>query len=339
MEKLSVVLLNYNGRAHLETFLPSVVAHSQPHTVYLVDNGSTDDSLQWVKANFPSVKTIAFSQNHGFCGGYNKALPLIESEYVVLLNTDVEVTKGWIHAPLQLLEQNRTIKALQPKILDYKKKDTFEYAGAAGGYIDWMGYPFCRGRIFETLEKDNGQYNTNTPIFWASGSCLFVHRKTYLKLGGLDEDFFAHMEEIDLCWRIWNAGFQVSVATESIVFHLGGGTLDKSKPKKTYLNFRNGLSLLIKNETIGHLLWKFPLRLALDWVAVFKFSVQSGPQHGLAILHAHLSTFWYMRRTWAKRSKKSQSLPNIPIYRGFITWQYFVKGRKVFANLNRKNLS
>lgn len=333
MEKLSVVLLNFNGRHHLETFLPSVVSCSGKHTVYVVDNGSTDDSVNFVENNFPEVKLICFNENNGFCGGYNKAIPLIESEYVVLLNTDVEVTPNWIEPILEILENQPKIKAVQPRILDYKNKEYFEYAGAAGGFIDVMGYPFCRGRIFETIEKAEGKYIDQQKIFWASGSCLFIHRETYLNLGGLDEKFFAHMEEIDLCWRIWNAGFEVAHCPESTVYHLGGGTLNKSKPKKTYLNFRNGLSLLIKNEPLYKLCWKLPLRFLLDWTAVLKFSLQSGPQHGVAILHAHLSTLLSLPQTMKKRDRKKGVSTNIPIFKGFIAWQYFVKGRKRYDQL------
>lgn len=333
MEKLSIVLLNFNGRNHLETFLPSVVEYSQPHSIYVVDNGSSDNSVQFVKEHFPTVKLICFDQNYGFCGGYNKALPLIESEYTVLLNTDVEVSPNWTAPLLKLAETDKEIKAIQPKILDYKNKTRFEYAGAAGGFLDLMGYPFCRGRIFETLEEDLNQYPDSRSIFWASGSCLFIHRNTYLELGGLDSDFFAHMEEIDLCWRIWNSGGRVVYCPDSIIFHLGGGTLNKSKPKKTYLNFRNGLSLIIKNESALALLWKLPLRILLDWSALFKFSLQSGPQHGIAILHAHLSTLVNLPKTWKKRIKAPSPGKNIPYYKGFIAWQYFVKGKKTFDQL------
>ncbi len=334
MEKLSIVLLNYNGRNHLETYLPSVTENSGEHSIYIVDNGSVDDSVDFVKSNYPSVKLIEFDENYGFCGGYNKAIELIEAEFVVLLNTDVEVTKNWIPPILEILESDTKTKAIQPKILDYNNKERFEYAGASGGFLDKMGYPFCRGRIFETLESDQGQYEDQREVFWASGSCLFIHRNTFLGLGGLDEDFFAHMEEIDLCWRIWNSGFKVQVCPKSTVYHLGGGTLDKSKPKKTYLNFRNGLSLMLKNEDSAKLLWKFPCRLLLDWVAVFKFSLQSGPQHGMAILHAHLSTLIKLPSTIAKRQGIKNKDRNIPIYNGFITWQYFTKGERRFKDLN-----
>lgn len=332
MKKLSVVLLNFNGKHHLEAFLPSVVRYSTPYEIVFVDNGSNDGSIGFVKETYPSITLIPFDKNLGFCGGYNKAIPLIDSEYVVLLNTDVEVTENWIDPVLAHLESDDQIKAAQPKILDYNAKDKFEYAGASGGFIDSLGYPFCRGRIFQTLEKDNGQYDNASDIFWASGSCFFIHRETYMNLGGLDEDFFAHMEEIDLCWRIWNNKGRVAVAPESKVYHVGGGTLDKSKPRKTYLNFRNGLSLLLKNEESYVLLWKLPLRIALDWVALVKFSLESGPKHGLAILRAHCHILLNFRYTLKKR-KVYQKNPEIPRFKGWVIWSYFISGKKTFKQL------
>lgn len=334
MKKLSVVLLNFNGKHHLEAFLPSVIQYSAPHEVVLVDNGSNDGSVEFIKETHPSITLITFQENHGFCGGYNKAIPLIDSEYVVLLNTDVEVTENWIDPVLAQLESDGQIKAAQPKILDYKAKDKFEYAGASGGFIDSLGYPFCRGRIFQTLENDSGQYDTETDIFWASGSCFFVDRATYLTLGGLDEDFFAHMEEIDLCWRIWNTKGRVVVAPKSKVYHVGGGTLDKTKPRKTYLNFRNGLSLLLKNEETKALIWKLPLRIVLDWVALAKFSLESGPKHGLAILRAHCHILLNFRYTLKKR-KASANNPEIPRFKGWVIWSYFISGKKTFKKLKR----
>ena len=249
MSKVTIALLNYNGKTHLENYLPSVVQHSVGHDIVVIDNGSTDGSIEFLKTNFPQVRTIAFTENYGFCGGYNKALKDLDTELVVLLNTDVQVSAGWIAPIAELMDNDSQIAAVQPKILDLKKQTHFEYAGAAGGYLDVLGYPFCRGRIFHTIEKDEQQYETTQDVFWASGAALFVRRSAYIKAGGLDEDFFAHMEEIDLCWRFWNLGYTVKACPQSTVYHLGGGTLDKSSPRKTYLNFRNGLSILIKNES------------------------------------------------------------------------------------------
>lgn len=336
MNTLSVVLLNFNGRNHLESFLPSVVEYSAPHKVIVVDNGSSDESIEFIASNYPQVSIIAFEENLGFCGGYNKALESIDSEYVVLLNTDVEVSKNWIEPVLDQLITDKNIKAAQPKILDFKAKNKFEYAGASGGYIDSLAYPFCRGRIFQTIEKDDKQYDDSHDIFWASGSCLFIHRETYLELGGLDEDFFAHMEEIDLCWRIWSSGGRVVVVPQSAVYHVGGGTLDKSKPKKTYLNFRNGLSLLIKNEPSSSLAWKLPLRILLDWVAILKFSLESGPQHGLAILRAHIHIVTNLRSILRKRNTPKVNA-TAPRYKGWVIWSYFMRGKKKFSDLKIGN--
>jgi GT2 family glycosyltransferase len=334
MSKLTVALLNYNGKKHLANFLPSVIAHSQPHDILVIDNGSTDDSLAFLQSNFPEVKTLAFDENYGFCGGYNKALKLIETEFVVLLNTDVEVTANWIAPILDLLESDSTIAAVQPKILDLKSKNHFEYAGASGGFLDILGYPFCRGRIFHTIEEDQHQYQDITDVFWASGSSLFVRKSAYIEAGGLDEDFFAHMEEIDLCWRFWNLGLKVKVCPQSEVYHLGGGTLDKSSPRKTYLNFRNGLSIIFKNEKATSLIWKLPVRIMLDWLAVFQFSILSGIKHGMAILHAHLDFMLSLGTQIRKRKKVIRHNSNNPRYKGFIIWDYFLLKKKVYRKIN-----
>ncbi|MFT6971741.1 MAG: GT2 family glycosyltransferase [Roseivirga sp.] len=334
MLKLTVAILNYNGKKHLSNFLPSVVANSLDYEVVVIDNGSTDDSVEFLDSHFPEIKAIKFSENYGFCGGYNKAIQLIDSEYIVLLNTDVEVTPNWIAPVLSLLESDPTIAAAQPKILDYKSKKHFEYAGAAGGFLDVLGYPFCRGRIFHTIEEDHHQYQNVTDVLWASGASLFVRKKAYLDAGGLDEDFFAHMEEIDLCWRFWNSGYKVKVCPQSTVYHLGGGTLDKSSPKKTYLNFRNGLSILLKNETGSALIWKLPIRISLDWIAIFQFSVLSGYPHGFAIIKAHWSFFTSLNGQLKKRKFIKRSGHNNPKYEGSIIWDYFVSRKKVYSKIN-----
>ena len=331
MQPLSVVLLNFNGKAYLEKFLPDVVLYSQPYEVVLVDNGSTDGSSEFVKSKFPSVTLIEFEHNHGFCGGYNKAIPHIDSEYIVLLNTDVEVTKNWIQPIYDFLKSNPEYKAAQPKILDQNNKSKFEYAGAAGGYLDHLGYPFCRGRIFQSIEEDHGQYDNIRDVFWASGSSLFIKKEAYISLGGLDHEFFAHMEEIDLCWRIWNSGSKVAAVPESKVYHVGGGTLKKANPRKTYLNFRNGLSILIKNEHKSSLLWKIPLRIFLDYAAVLKFSIESGPSHGIAILKAHWYNTTHFRSVWKRRIVVSNH--KLPRYYRSIAWEYFVRRKKTFEQL------
>ena len=331
MQELSVVLLNFNGKEFLKEFLPKVVEFSKPHNVVVVDNGSTDRSAELVSKKFPEVRLIQFDTNYGFCGGYNKAIELIDSEYTVLLNTDVEVTKDWIAPILKFLRSNPEYVAAQPKILDQRDKSKFEYAGAAGGFIDHLGYPFCRGRIFQHIEEDLGQYNTTKDVFWASGSCLFIKTESFVQLGGLDEEFFAHMEEIDLCWRVWNSGKKVAVVPESKVYHVGGGTLNTANPKKTYLNFRNGLSLLIKNESPSSLLWKIPLRIMLDWVAVLKFSIESGPKHGFAILRAHWYNTINIRSVLKRRIRINPT--ELPRYYRSIAWEYFVRRKKTFKSL------
>ena len=333
MSDLSIAILNYNGERHLKNYLPSVLQYSDTYTVIVIDNASTDGSVEFLENHYPEIELIRFETNHGFCGGYNLALALIKSKYVVLLNTDVEVSANWISPVLNYLKQNSNVKAAQPKILDQKLKTHFEYAGGAGGFLDTMAYPFCRGRIFETLEEDKGQYDNIARISWASGSCLFIERKTFIELGGLDEHFFAHMEEIDLCWRIWNAGYEVAAVPTSKVYHLGGGTLNKSSPYKTYLNFRNGLSLLLKNEFLHHLIWKLPLRLLLDWTAILKFSIQSGPAHGLAIVKAHFDFFRGSFHTFRRRSKIFNE--QRPYLKGLLASSYFLMKKKSFKDYEK----
>ena len=333
MNKLSVVILNYNGKKYLENFLSGVVSRSQPYEVVLVDNGSTDNSVSFVREQVPGARLLTFEENYGFSGGYNKAIEQIESEYIVLLNSDVEVTEGWIDPVLNMMEHRPDMAAAQPKILDQKSPEMFEYAGAAGGYIDSLAFPFCRGRIFHTIEKDEQQYNDSREVFWASGSCLFVRRSVYLEAGGLDNDFFAHMEEIDLCWRLWNMGYKVGVCPESHVFHVGGGTLDKSQPRKTYLNFRNGLSLIVKNEPFLKLLWKLPLRMMLDWLAAIHFTFYSGIKHAGAIWKAHFHFLLGFAGHYKKRKLIKWATTKNPRYRGLIIWRYFGLGQRRYSQV------
>lgn len=334
MNKLSVVILNYNGKKHLEQFLPGVVSRSAPHEVVVVDNGSTDDSVPYVQEQVPGARLVLFSENHGFSGGYNKAIKEIESEYIVLLNSDVEVSENWIAPVLQYMEAKPEMAAAQPKILDQKNPTLFEYAGASGGYLDSLAFPFCRGRIFHTIEEDQLQYNDAREVFWASGSCLFVKRSAYLEAGGLDNDFFAHMEEIDLCWRFWNMGYKVGVCPQSHVFHVGGGTLDKSQPRKTYLNFRNGLSLILKNEPMHKLWWKLPIRMGLDWLAAIHFTFYSGIKHAGAIWKAHFHFLLGFRGHFKKRKLIVRKTTKNPRYRGLIFIKYFAMGQKRYSDVS-----
>jgi len=327
---IAVVILNYNGRSFLEKFLPGVIQFSGDAKIVVADNGSTDDSLSFLSKSFPGVQLIDIQKNLGFCGGYNAALKDLDTDYFVLLNNDVEVTPNWLTPIRELLDNNPGIAAVQPKILSYRQKDTFEYAGAGGGFIDALGYPFCRGRIFDTLEKDKGQYNDVVPVFWATGACLMVRAKLYRELGGLDEDFFAHMEEIDLCWRLKRRGHQVYYCGLSTVFHVGGGTLSVASPRKTYYNFRNGLSLLIKHEPAMSLLWKLPFRILLDWVAALRF-LAGQPSHAWAICKAHFYTLFHLRKNWKKRISPVKRVSGV--YPGLLIWGYFVLGKKTFNNI------
>ena len=337
MSKVSIVILNYNGRSYLQKFLPGVIENSPGCEVIVADNCSTDDSVPYLQSHFPTTRLILIPENRGYSQGYNEALAQVEAEYYVLLNSDVEVTPGWVLPIVKMMDADDTIAAAQPKILDFNKRDHFEYAGAAGGMIDVLGYPFCRGRLFLTLETDHGQYNDITQIFWATGACLFIRSTVYHKLGGLDPDFFAHMEEIDLCWRINAAGIKVMYNGASEVYHVGGGTLNRTNPRKTYLNFRNGLTLLFKNYSTSHLLWKFPVRIMLDVVAALKFMLFDSLKDGMAVFKAHLHFWLELKTNYRKRhqAKSSRVIKQIPtIYPHSVVFQYFLKGARKFEELS-----
>jgi GT2 family glycosyltransferase len=335
MDKIAIILLNYNGKHFLKRFLPAILKCNDGHPVYVIDNNSTDQSVEFIKSSYKSaVNCILLDDNYGFCGGYNKGIKSIKSEYYVFINTDIEVTEGWIMPLLSLMEANKNIAACQPKLLDFKQKDYFEYAGAAGGYIDRLGYPFCRGRIFQSLEKDFGQYDDTVPVFWASGACMMIRSKIFKDLGGFDDDFFAHMEEIDLCWRIKRYGLDVYYCGDSRVFHVGGGTLNESNPFKTYLNFRNSLITIIKNENTYALFWKVPLRFLLDIIASLKFLIMDTHKDALAVMQADLHVLarilYYLKKR-EKFSNENQKLAGI--YKRFIVISYYFLRRKFFFNL------
>ena len=334
----AVVILNYNGKAHLEKFLADVIRRSPEASIVVADNGSSDDSLTYISKNFPAVQVIDIGKNLGFCGGYNYALKKIDAEYFILLNNDVEVTEGWIRPLTDLLDKDPNIAAAQPKILSYHQRHLFEYAGAGGGFIDILGYPFCRGRIFETLEEDKGQYNDTQPVFWATGACMMIRSKLFKNLGGFDEDFFAHMEEIDLCWRLKRQGYVIAYCGSSAVYHVGGGTLSVGSPRKTYFNFRNGLDLLIKHQRGGQLLWKLPLRVVLDWVAALRF-LSGAPGNAWAVVRAHGSVLFRLGKTLSKRRELKKYLKGFKvseIYPGILIWTYFVKKKKIIRLSNPK---
>lgn len=328
MAKTAVVILNYNGEDYLRKFLPSVIACSEDAEIIVADNKSTDDSISILNQEFPQVKIILLDKNYGYAGGYNKALEQVTSEYVALLNSDVEVTEGWLSTLIKFLGENPSYAACQPKIKDYNHRAKFEYAGASGGFIDSLGYPYCRGRIFDTIEFDSGQYDDPKDIFWSTGACMVIRNEVYKKAGGLDADFFAHMEEIDLCWRIKSLGYKVKVMPSSVVFHVGGGTLSKLNSFKTYLNFRNGLLMLIKNLPPFQLLLKLPLRLVLDWVAAVKFFLEGNAKHGFAICKAHFKVLTTLKHTLKKR-KLSSPIHNSNV----IVLSYYLRKKEKFDQL------
>ena len=332
-KKIAVLILNWNGVKLLEKYLPSVVKYNSSEAeIIIIDNASDDDSILFLKNTYPDIKRIEFKFNYGFAKGYNKAINHITHEYIVLLNSDVRVTENWIQAPIEFLNSNFDYAACQPKILDDKIPLKFEYAGASGGYIDALGYPFCRGRVFDTLEHDEGQYDDIKDVFWASGAALFVRREVYLNLGGLDESFFAHQEEIDLCWRILNDGYKIACIPQSKVYHLGGASLDKSSPKKTFLNFRNNLVMLLKNLP-SHSLPLIFIRMILDGIAGLKFITEGKFSHSFAIFKAHISFYLRIPSAVIKR-RKTASISSKIKYKGSILTDYYIKANKRFNELN-----
>lgn len=330
--KIAVVILNWNGVLLLEQFLPSVVKNSADAVIYVADNASTDTSIAYVKAHFPSVRIIENKGNLGFASGYNEALKQVDTELYALVNSDIEVTENWLQPILTTFLNEPNTAIIQPKILDFKNKEYFEYAGAAGGFIDQFGYPYCRGRIFDTVEKDLGQYNDNMEIFWASGACFFTRSNVFKELNGFDDDFFAHQEEIDLCWRALNKGYQIKYISESVVYHVGGATLQQGNPKKTFLNFRNSLLMLTKNLP-GNKLYSILLgRMVLDGIAGIQFLMKGKFNHFVAILKAHFSFYklflgHYKKRTKFHEQKYYQTKSIIYIY--------FIKQIVVFNDLFR----
>jgi hypothetical protein len=332
---VSVVILGWNGKKYLQDFLPTVVQFSThpDYEIVYADNCSTDDSVAFVKENFPTVRIVQNTSNKGFAGGYNDALKQVNAKYFVLLNQDVAVTENWIEPVIALLESDEKIAAAQPKLLAFHQKNEFEYAGAAGGYVDYLGYPFCRGRLFDAMEKDLGQYNDVVPIFWASGACKFVRSAVYWQAGGLDEDFFAHQEEIDLCWRIQNLGYQIYYQPKSTVYHVGGGSLPQGNPRKTFLNFRNNLIMLTKNLPASEVFYKVFLRFCLDGLAgAYSVVKNKNFKDYKAILKAHLDFLNQLNTTLQKRKtiahKSSEGL-----FPKSIIWNFFVKGKRKFSDL------
>lgn len=333
MSQTAVVILNWNGKAFLEQFLPLLIERTPNAEIIVADNASTDDSVSFLKEHFSEIKLIENDKNYGFAGGYNVSLSQVDTKYYVLLNSDIEVAPGWLNPLISVLESDESIAACQPKIIDYFKRNTFEYAGAAGGFIDIHGFPFCRGRLFNTLEEDHGQYDDITDVFWASGACLAVRSEIFNRLGGLDADFFAHMEEIDFCWRLHNHGKRVVVIPESKVFHIGGGTLPKKSSQKTYLNFRNNYLLLYKNLPRKKVFSSLTLRLLLDWMAAVKFLTEGNPEDFFAVFKAQFHTYFSFSKHKHKR-KLNPTFSRKFIYRKSIIRDYYLGKKKKFTDLN-----
>lgn len=341
-KKVAVVILNWNGAKLMEEFLPSVVDYSLAELaeVIVADNGSTDASVDMLKEKFPSVRIIQLDKNYGFAEGYNQALKQIDNEYTVLLNSDVEVTPGWLDAPLAAMEADSTIVAAQPKIRAQRNKDYFEYAGAAGGYMDIYGYPYCRGRLLHVVEKDEGQYDTPTDILWATGACLFIRTTIYKEVGGLDAGFFAHQEEIDMCWRLRSRGYRLVCTPQSVVYHVGGATLQVESPRKTFLNFRNNLLMLYKNLPEKDLKHVMRARFWLDYIAATKFLLCGHVQNAKAVYEAR-KAFFDMKPEYAEKRRENlakTTLGTIPeLMRSSLIIGFYLKGKKKFADIhNRK---
>lgn len=332
--EIAVVILNWNGKKLLEKYLPSVIAHSENAKIYVADNASTDDSLELLAEQFPEIVILKNTDNLGFAGGYNEALKYVEEDIYILLNNDIEVTEGWLNEIYALFQTSDTIAAIQPKIKSIQNPEKFDYAGASGGYIDALGYPFCRGRIFDHIEEDRGQYDEEIEIFWASGACLAIKKERFREVGGFDESYFAHQEEIDLCWRLKNIGYSIWCTPKSEVFHQGGGTLASSKPQKTFLNFRNSLSSLLKNSKQNPLPVIF-LRMVLDGVAGLRFISKGRFSHFFAILRAHFSFYSLIPELLNKRKKLKKKKHKYIIKS--IVWHSFVANNTRFSQLLKHN--
>lgn len=330
MTKLAIVILNWNGRKYLEQFLPSLMRFLPDYAeIVVADNASSDDSVSFLKAQYPSIRILEHTENEGFAKGYNHALQNVEAQYYCLLNSDIEVTEHWIEPIIEQMDGNEKIAAVQPKLLSYYKRDEFEYAGAAGGFVDKYGYPFCRGRVFSNVEKDHGQYDSEMDIFWATGAAMFVRSDVYHTMGGLDADFFAHMEEIDFCWRIKNAGYKIKMNPNSVVYHIGGGTLPKNNSFKTYLNFRNNLFLLLKNLPEERLRKTFIVKFFLDQIAAVFFLMQGHFKDFTAVYKAMRD--FYKQYDYCKA--KRNTLPKLAFsdtYPKSIVFLHYFKHKKVF---------
>lgn len=336
--RVAVVILNWNGEFFLEKFLPSVYNSAYPNIEFVIgDNNSTDNSIEFVQNYYPHITIIQNETNYGFAGGYNKVLEQVEADYYVLLNSDVEVTDDWIAPVIDMLEVDPDMVAAQPKILAYHDKKKFEHAGGAGGFIDAFGYPFCRGRIMDHLEEDHGQYNDAKEVFWASGAAFFIKSEAWREAEGFDTDFFAHMEEIDLCWRLKKMDYKIGYCPQSVVYHVGGGTLKTSNPKKTYLNFRNNLLMLQKNLSFWTAVWVIFARLWLDLAAIFKFLAEKKFKDAWAVSRSHQYFFLNIFKTAEKRKEQIRFENKKGKYKGCVIWEYFMNKRRKFSDLPVEN--
>ena len=335
LAKVSVVIINFNGRKYLEQFIPSVLASTYPGMELIIaDNASTDDSLQFLRTHYPAIRIIELKRNYGYAGGYNMALNEVKSEYYVLLNSDVEVTPGWIEPVIELMEKNRMIGACQPKILSYHQKNQFEYSGGAGGWLDSLGYPFARGRIFDICEVDRGQYNEAEAIFWASGAALFVRADLFHEVKGFDNYFFAHMEEIDFCWRLQLLGYQVYACPSSEIYHIGGGTLPKGNERKVFLNFRNNMIMLAKNLPKRQSIWKIPLRILMDFTSAVKSLFAGQAVYFVAVWEAHAAFFkWLIFNRSSSVFPISRKGRVSGWYQHCVAWKHFVEGKETFDEI------
>lgn len=332
---VAVVILNWNGKAYLKQFLPGILLSEYDNLQIVVgDNASTDDSVSFLQENFPTVKIIQNDQNYGFAGGYNKVLERVEADYFILLNSDVEVTPNWIKPVVDLMESDAQIAAAQPKIKWQLNKQQFEYAGAAGGYLDIYAFPFCRGRLFNVYELDNGQYNDKTELFWASGAAFFIKSKCWREAGGLDADLFAHMEEIDLCWRLKNLNYKIMYCPDAEVYHVGGGTLQTENPFKTYLNFRNNLIIMQKNLPASDAIFRITIRMFIDFIAWWHFLLTGKPKFTMAVTKGH----WHFLKSLSKTNRKRKTVQKVysehtGVYNNSVVWAFFIKKIKYFSNL------
>jgi GT2 family glycosyltransferase len=333
---VAIVILNWNGKHYLEQFLPSVIATTYPnYKIIVADNGSTDDSLSYLQKNYPQIELIFLKQNYGFAKGYNEALKQVDADYYMLLNSDVEVQPGWLQPMIDVLVKEENAVACQPKILGFKNKHLFEYAGGSGGWVDLFGYPFARGRIFDICEEDNGQFDKTEEVFWASGAAMLIKSEVYHQLKGFDEYFFAHQEEIDLCWRIHLAGYKIFCCPQSVIYHVGGGTLPRGNSKKTFLNFRNNQILLAKNLAWSEKWWKTPFRLFLDQVSAVKGLLSGDGGYFVAIFKAHMAFFnWVLFKQKMKPQHQRRKMKTLPgVYHGNVVWQHFALKKKYFRNI------